>query len=247
MWPPRIHRGVKKPVRLVIRNYYARGCAGYTLKKHWFHQETPPLTMPTAQPTTIPPVAHRSGLGATKRFGVAMLIMATIALIFSTLIMYDKLQLMLDPNFEPACTINTIVSCTDVMSSQQASAFGFPNPFIGMIGFPVVMTTGVVVATGVKLPKWYWYCTIVGLGLGVVFVHWLAYQAIYKIVALCPYCMVVWSMMLPLFIMTLVHVRRETRRERGEVVAHSAFGMPFVVLIVWYLGFFALIADQFIF
>ena len=203
--------------------------------------------MPTAQPTTIPPVAHRSGLGATKRFGVAMLIMATIALIFSTLIMYDKLQLVLDPNFEPACTINTVVSCTDVMSSQQASAFGFPNPFIGMIGFPVVMALAVVLATGARLPRWIWLATATGLGLGVIFVHWLAYQALYEIVALCPWCMVVWSVMLPLFVMTVVHITREVKRARGEAVAHAILGMPLLVLVAWYLGFVVLILDQFVF
>lgn len=184
---------------------------------------------------------------ATRTFGVSMFVLATIGLVFSTVIMYDKLQLILDPNFVPSCTFNSVISCSNVMASPQASAFGFPNPFIGMIGFPVVMTIGVLLATGARLPRWFWYCTIVGLAFGVGFVHWLAFNAIYEIVALCPYCMVVWAVMLPLFVMTVVHVARESRRARGDSVAHRAFGAPALVLFVWYLGFVAVILEQFAF
>lgn len=186
-------------------------------------------------------------LPATKAFGITMLVLATIGLAFSTLIMYDKLQLLLDSGFKPACTINQVVSCTDVMASEQASVFGFPNPFLGMIGFPVVMTVGVILTFGVRLPRWFWYAMAVGLGLGVVFVHYLAYAAVYQIVALCPYCMVVWAMMLPLFVMTVTHISREKRRQSGQTVAHRVFGPSMLVLLVWYAGFVVLILDQFVF
>lgn len=190
---------------------------------------------------------HMNGLGATKRFGYTFLVLSTIGLVFSTLIMHDKLQMALDPNFEPACTFNEVISCTDVMASDQAATFGFANPFIGMIGFAVMMTLAVMLIVGAKLPRWMWYCTLVGLGLGVVFVHWLAYSAIYSIGALCPYCMAVWAATLPMFVMTLVHIQREKRREAGEDVPHSVLGMPLVVVIAWFLAFTALILDQFAF
>ena len=32
----------------------------------------------------------------------------------------------------------------------------------------------------------------VGTLLGAAFVHWLIFQSLYRIEALCPYCMVVW-------------------------------------------------------
>ena len=60
-----------------------------------------------------------SGLGATKRFGYTFLVLSTVGLIFSALIMHDKLQLALNPDFQPACTINEVISCTDVMASDQ--------------------------------------------------------------------------------------------------------------------------------
>ena len=184
---------------------------------------------------------------ASKAFGIAMFVLATIGLGFSTLIMYDKIQLMLDASFSPACTLNEVISCTDVMQSDQASAFGFPNPFLGMIGFPVVMTLGVLIASGVTLPRWIWYSTAAGLGLGVLFVHYLAYAAIYEIVALCPYCMVVWSVMLPLVVMTVAHIISQGRKERDGASAARVVMPATVILVAWYLGFVAVILEQFAF
>lgn len=183
--------------------------------------------------------------GSTTPFALAMLIFGVIGEFFSFLIMVDKVKLMEDANFTPACTLNDVVSCTDVMRSQEAAAFGFPNPLIGILSFGVVMTTAVVLLIGVTLPRWYWWCTALGLGLGVLFVHWLAYSAIFVINALCPYCMVVWAVMMPLLVMTLVHIGRESRRGKGETVAHTAAGMPLLVLIAWYLGLAAVIWMQF--
>ena len=86
-----------------------------------------------------------------------------------------------------------------------------------------------------------------GVTLAAIFVHWLIWVSLYRIGALCPYCMAVWAAILPMFVMTLVHIQREKRREAGEGVPHSALGMPLVVVIAWFLAFTALILDQFVF
>ncbi|WP_225723607.1 MULTISPECIES: vitamin K epoxide reductase family protein [Corynebacterium] len=198
----------------------------------------------TNNSTALPREDRSGGWGATKLFGATMLILATIGEFFSFLITVDKIALLVDPTFVPACTFNEVVSCSDVMQSPQANAFGFPNPLIGILGYGVVMTIGVVLMTGAKLPRWFWWCTLAGMTFGIVFVHWLAYSAIFVIGALCPYCMAVWAIMMPLLIMTMVHMMREIRRDRGDVVAHSAFGMPLLVVIAWYLGVAAVIWIQ---
>ena len=57
--------------------------------------------------------------------------------------------------------------------------------------------TGVLLAR-VALPRWIW----IGLAAGrsVLFVHWLIVQTLYGIGALCPYCMVVWAVTIPLLV-----------------------------------------------
>ena len=52
----------------------------------------------------------------------------------------------------------------------------------------------------VALPRWYWAGLAVGTLLGVAFIHWLIFQSLYRIGALCPYCMVVWAVTIPLLV-----------------------------------------------
>lgn len=188
-----------------------------------------------------------------------LVVAGVIGLIMSGLIMYDKIQIMQDSEFVPACTVNDVVSCTDVMNSDQASVFGFPNPFIGLVGFGIVLCIGAALFAGATFRNWFWYGFLAGLVLAVVFVHWLAYEAVYSIQALCPYCMVVWAVVLPLFLTVLLHINGERRRdalvaagadaaarEAAAAVPASTRIMPGIVLVVWYLAFLVLILEQFV-
>jgi uncharacterized membrane protein len=104
----------------------------------------------------------------------------------------DRLALLADPTYVPSCSINPLLSCGPVMASPQAEVFGFPNPLIGLVAFPIVATSGIVTLAGAVLPRWYWLALQTGTTAGVVFVHWLIAQSLYRIGALCPYCMAVW-------------------------------------------------------
>ncbi len=88
------------------------------------------------------------------------------------------------------------------LGDDHASGGGvrFPNPLLGIASFAVVTTLGVVLLTGAVLPRWVWLGLQAGVTFGVVFVHWLIYQSLYVIGALCPYCMVVWAVTIPLFL-----------------------------------------------
>jgi uncharacterized membrane protein len=196
--------------------------------------------------------------GGSRLLAGWLVVAGVIGLIMSGVIMYDKIQLMQDSSFVPSCTINDVVSCTDVMNSDQASAFGFPNPFIGLVGFGIVLCIGMALFAGATFRNWFWYIFLAGLVLAVVFVHWLAYEAVYSIQALCPYCMVVWTVTLPLFLSVLLHVNAERRSDalaaagtagtagtEGTVPASSRI-MPVIVLVVWYLAFLVLILEQFV-
>ncbi len=49
----------------------------------------------------------------------------------------------------------------------------------------------------------------VGHVLALVFVSWLFYEAVFDIGALCPYCMIAWAAVIPLFWQLLAHGTRE--------------------------------------
>lgn len=141
--------------------------------------------------------AERSGDPAAVRVPVPsawwVLIGGVIGLFASMTLTVEKVRILLDPIYVPSCNVNPIVSCGSVMTTPQASLLGFPNPLLGIAGFTVVVVTGVLAVAKVPLPRWYWIGLAVGILVGVAFVHWLIFQSLYRIGALCPYCMVVWA------------------------------------------------------
>lgn len=130
---------------------------------------------------------------SSRLTGLLLLICGAVGLAASIALTIEKIDLLENPNYVPTCNINPILSCGSVMSKHQASAFGFPNPIIGVPTFAVVVTTAVLVLAGIALPRWYWAGLALGSALGVTFIGWLIFQSLYRIHALCPYCMAVWA------------------------------------------------------
>lgn len=178
-----------------------------------------------------------------------LVIAGAIGLACSLVIMYDKVQLLMDPSFRPNCDLNPIISCGSVMESDQASAFGFPNPFIGIVGFSVVITIGMAILAGAaKLKRWFWLGLQLGTVFGVVFVHWLFFQSVYRIGALCPYCMAVWAMTITLFwYVTLYNIQTGVIKLKGGLQNVGFFlrRHHFDILVLWFLVILGLILKHF--
>ena len=62
---------------------------------------------------------------------------------------------------------------------------------------------GFALLAGAQFAKWFWTIYRIGLAFGIIFVGWLAYQSIFNLGTLCPWCMVVWTAMIPLWWITL--------------------------------------------
>ncbi|WDF34872.1 vitamin K epoxide reductase family protein [Arthrobacter agilis] len=120
------------------------------------------------------------------------------------ILILEKLQLLKDPAHVISCDINPWVSCGRVMETWQSEVFGFPNPFIGLVGFTIIITTGMALLAGARFDRWYWVGLQAGVALGAVFAIWLWSQALFDIYILCLYCMIVWAAMIPLVILTTV-------------------------------------------
>ncbi|WKG05625.1 vitamin K epoxide reductase family protein [Mycolicibacterium sp. HK-90] len=140
------------------------------------------------------------GVAVGKPGAVWVLIAGVVGLAAALALTIEKIELLIDPSYVPSCSINPVLSCGSVMSTPQAAVFGFPNSLIGVVAFTVTLVTGVLAVAGVRLPRWYWAGFAAGALAGVVMVHWLIFQSLYTIGALCPYCMVVWAVTIPLFV-----------------------------------------------
>lgn len=141
----------------------------------------------------VPEIEFEDGPRPKDRYVLfgEMLVFSIISLIASWVLSYDAILLAQDPNTALNCSINAVLDCAEVGKSWQASVFGFPNAFLGMISEPVVMTIAVASLCKVKFPRWFMLTANFVYLLGVIFAYWLLYQSTFVIGALCPWCLTV--------------------------------------------------------
>lgn len=139
--------------------------------------------------------------------GLARLLVATGAagVLASWVITLDKFLLLEDPDFKPACSLNPVVSCGSVMKSDQAAAFGFPNPLLGLVAYAVVVCVGAGLLAGARYRGWFWLGLNAGTLFGVGFCAWLMVQSLYEIHALCLWCCLAWVATLLMFWAVTAH------------------------------------------
>lgn len=184
-----------------------------------------------------------TGAGPGDRgLGRLFVVTGLIGLVAAVTLLVEKIELLKNPDYTPTCSINPVLSCGSVMTTPQAEAFGIPNPIIGVAGFAALSLLGVVLASRSGLPRWLWLATQGAVTFGVVFVHWLIYQSLYVIGALCPYCMVVWAVTIPTFWWTTVHTLHRFRPSRRADALREYRG---AVLTAWFLVIIVLIAHRF--
>jgi uncharacterized membrane protein len=144
-----------------------------------------------------------------KAFPYVLTVGGVIGFFASFILSIDKFKLLVNPQFHPLCSINPIISCVSVASTPQAAAFGFPNMFMGIAGFAMVVAVGVGMLAGARYKRWYWLLFNLGPLFGISFIHWLFFESVYRINALCIYCMMVWSVTVPIFWYTTLYNLRE--------------------------------------
>ncbi|MEZ0492227.1 vitamin K epoxide reductase family protein [Kineococcus sp. TBRC 1896] len=146
------------------------------------------------------PEGHLSALPVSPRTrGLLLTIGGVLGFVAAFTLTIERIRLLQDPSYVPSCSLNPIISCGSVMQTEQARLFGFPNPLIGIAAFAISTFLGVLVLSRVALPRWVERGYLLGITLGTVFVGWLISQSLYSIHALCPYCMVVWAVVVPTF------------------------------------------------
>lgn len=133
-----------------------------------------------------------------RTFAIIVIITGVIGLIASFVLTVDKIHVLKDPSYSPACNINPIFSCGSVMKSKQAEVLGAPNTVFGLVGFAAVVTVGFAILAGAKLQAWFWRLWMVGMLFGTGGLMYLFFQSVFRLKTLCVYCMSTWAALLPL-------------------------------------------------
>lgn len=188
------------------------------------------------------------GLPAGERWlGVLLLVAGLVGLAAAAALAIEKQRVLENPFYVPACSLGEAVDCGSVMRSRQATTFGVSNAFIGLAGFGGLVATGMLLSTGAQLTRAYRWILQIGLTLAVVFVHWLIFNALYRIGALCPFCMAVWAATIPSFwYVTLDNARGLATRDSGlgrfVTALHRNHG---IVITAWMLLIALLVVERF--
>lgn len=120
-----------------------------------------------------------------------MLLAALAAFAAAFTLSVEKIHLLQNPDAILSCSVNLVLNCASVMQTWQASVFGFPNSYIGVAGFAIVIAVAMGGLLGVKYSRRYLVTAQVFYGLGLLFAYWLFFQSVYVIQVLCPWCLVV--------------------------------------------------------
>ncbi|OZC97545.1 hypothetical protein CH275_25890 [Rhodococcus sp. 06-235-1A] len=183
------------------------------------------------------------------RVGAAVFtVFSAFGLLAASTLTIERFKLLEDASYVPSCSLNPVLSCGSVMVTKQAALFGFPNPILGIAAFSIALVAGVLWLGRVELPLWFWLGMSGGLLLGEVFVHWLIFESLYEIGALCPYCMVVWAVTMPLFVLALSRLIETGSANTGEApgtVGRLFLEWRWTLLAVWYAIVIALIGIRF--
>ena len=87
---------------------------------------------------------------------ILLIVGGIVGLIAAFALTLDKFAVLADPNADLGCNVSLLIGCSKNLSSPVGSAFGFPNPLLGLMMFPAPIIVGVASLAGVRFPRWFW-------------------------------------------------------------------------------------------
>lgn len=153
-------------------------------------------------------ILHVTDLLATRRplpLAIVLIVTGMIGLGAAFALTLDKFRTLEDPGAALGCNFSLLVQCGKNLASPQGAVFGFPNPLMGLVGFFAPVLVGTALLAGAHFARWFWIVFNVGVLFALGFVIWLIGQSIFVLGTLCPWCMVVWVVTIPLFLVVTLN------------------------------------------
>jgi uncharacterized membrane protein len=164
----------------------------------------------------------------SRTLAVFLIFAGVVGWISAFALTLDKFALLENPDAVLNCNFSRFIQCGANLASAQGSVFfGVPNPLWGLGGFVAPIAVGVAVLAGARFARWFWIAFNVGVAGAMAFVLWLIWQSIYFIGTLCPWCMLVWSVTIPLFLAVTLYSLKSGAipvGDRGRRIAAALYG-----------------------
>lgn len=155
-------------------------------------------------------------LGATEETPNSNRSFGFLSILGGLLGLYGSFRLFLDyvaslnaANFVPSCDLSDTISCAANLESTYGSLLGFSNTALGLVLFVVPVVIGVLVLSGVELPRWLGLANLGGNLGAVALVTYLQWASFTQLETLCIYCLIIWLAVLAIFWSSLAFVARQ--------------------------------------
>lgn len=179
---------------------------------------------------------------------IFLLLSGVIGLVASFILTLDKIRLLEQPSFVPACSLNPVITCSAAMSSVQATTFGIPNSMIGIVMFTALIASSGLILIGTTYSKRTLAIMYFVAAGGFIFTNYLILQSVLVLHVICPWCFTVWITS-PLILYSVYRLYRNTSVVRSAHI--SARLLPFfdkyakTLLFGWYVLLFILLVIVF--
>lgn len=111
----------------------------------------------------------------------------------------ERVQMLKNPGGALSCNLNPVIDCGSVLGNRWAALFGFPNAFIGIAMFAMLLMAGVLLASGGKPSKVFSWA-LLGVSIMVIlFSFWFFGMSLYVIGKVCLFCLFIWAVSVPIF------------------------------------------------
>ncbi|WP_449283167.1 vitamin K epoxide reductase family protein [Leucobacter sp.] len=169
----------------------------------------------------------------TVGFAGFSIVFGILGLFASFELLTEYIKTLVTPEYIPNCSISKLVTCGPNMGSSQGSVFGFSNTILGIAGFVAPVFVGAALLAGGEFKRWFWGVYLLGVMGALVFVSWLQYQSIFMLGTLCPWCMVVWVTVIPLFWVSVFELGgRGLLGVRGKAILGRARSWSWVFIAI---------------
>lgn len=134
------------------------------------------------------------------------------------------------------CNISPLVTCGPNLLSPGGNLLGFSNSIIGLVLFtgPVfAAAAGRAAPTGLR--AWFWRTYTCFVVAAFVLVHVFAYRSVFEYGSLCPWCMVIWLVTIPLAFTVVGWTLREGIWGGGRRLGEAVLSWLPLIVIMDYL------------
>jgi len=188
-------------------------------------------------------------LNINKLAPIIIIIFSLIGLYVSFNLTIDSISILKNANKLLPCTVSSAINCLSVMKSKEADVLGFPNSLLGIMGYSMILVTGIVFLTGNIKKKIFLVLAEIGVLGAVVFSYWLLFESVTTIQVLCPLCILSCISATNIFFaLTLYNIKENVfsfLKFDWEKSKNDFINTYIILIIIWYVFVIIFIYMQF--